>query len=84
VMFEQCPAVSTQSGVTSVPVHRNGPNVISATDGYSPGLASLPPTTADDGEAPAHMSAVAVADTVRTLRRPLMCAGTHTSARTCG
>ena len=39
VTLPQWPALSTQSGVTSVPVQRNGPKVISATAGYSPGLA---------------------------------------------
>src|SRR5829696_4574724 len=77
VMFEQWPAVSTQSGVTSVPVQRKGPKVISATDGYSPGLALPPPTTADEG-------AAAVIEIARTRRKALMCAGTHTWAETCG
>src|ERR671911_794986 len=84
VMFEQWPAVSTQSGVTSVPVHRNGPKVISATDGYSPGLALPPPTTADEGDAAAPSSAAAVTDTARILRKAPMCAGTHTRSKTCG
>src|ERR671916_795856 len=65
VMFEQWPAVRTQSGVTSVPVQRNGPKVISATEGYSPGLAFVPPTTADDGDAAAPSRAVAVIEIAR-------------------
>ena len=32
----QWPALSTHVGEISVPVHRNGPNVISATAEYSP------------------------------------------------
>src|SRR5215210_1756845 len=84
VTLPQWPAVSTQSGVTSVPVQRNGPKVISATAGYSPGLAFPPPTTADEGTALAPNSAAAVTDTARTLRSVLMCAQTHTETETCG
>src|SRR5215218_7152541 len=59
VMLLQWPAVRTQPGVTSVPLQRKGPKVISATAGYSPGLASLPPTTACAGPAPAPGTAAA-------------------------
>ena len=72
VTLPQCPALSTQSGVISVPVHRNGPKVISATDGYSPGLAFPPPTTAEEGAAAAPSSATAVTETARTRRKALM------------
>src|SRR3954453_15885821 len=84
VTLPQWPALRTQSGVTSVPVHRNGPKVISATDGYSPGLALLPPTTAEDGTAVAPSSAMAVIEMAKTLRMALMCAATHRRMRTCG
>src|SRR5262245_4449321 len=84
VKLLQCPAVSTQSGVTSVPVQRKGPNVISATDGYSPGLASFPPTTADDGAATAPISAAVVMETAKALRIALMCEPTHSARETCG
>src|SRR5215218_8759036 len=83
VMLLQWPAVSTQFGVISVPVHRNGPKVISATAGYSPGLASLPPTTADDGLAAAASSAAAVTDRARTRRKALMDPRTRSAAETC-
>jgi hypothetical protein len=72
VMLLQCPAVRTQFGVISVPVQRNGPKVISATDGYSPGLASWPPTTADDGAAAPASSAAAVSEMAKARRRTLM------------
>src|SRR5215213_4673059 len=80
-MLLQWPAVSTQLGVISVPVQRNGPKVISATAGYSPGLASFPPTTADDGAAPAPSRAAAVADTARTRRKALMDPATRPSMK---
>src|SRR5215213_9571796 len=84
VTLPQCPALSTQPGVTSVPVQRKGPKVISATAGYSPELAFPPPTTAEDGAALAPISAAAVTQTARTLRSVLMCAPTHTLPQTCG
>src|SRR4051794_13445096 len=84
VTLLQCPALRTQSGVISVPVHRNGPKVISATAGYSPGLALPPPTTADDGAAAAPSSAAAVTDTARTRRKAIMGAGTLLRRETCG
>src|SRR5829696_6535795 len=77
VMLLQCPAVSTQFGVISVPVQRNGPKVISATAGYSPGLASFPPTTADDG------AAAAASSTAETRRKTLMKPGTTPPTETC-
>src|SRR5687768_14995262 len=84
VTLPQWPALSTQSGVSSVPVQRNGPKVISATAGYSPGLAFPPPTTAEEGAAATLRSAAAVMDTTRTLRIVRMCAVTHTAEQTCG
>ena len=58
----QCPAVSTVLGAISVPVQRNTlPNVIRATDGYSPAEALFPPTTASDGAA--HTARMAHAST---------------------
>ena len=63
----QCPAQSTCVESMSVPVHRNAPNVISATDGYSPADASLPPTIADAGAVPSTHSAHDNA----MIRRPL-------------
>src|SRR4051794_13964148 len=84
VTLPQWPAVSTQSGVTSVPVQRKGPKVTSATDGYSPGLAFLPPTTAEEGAAAAPSSATVVTETAMAVRMALMCAGTHRTAGTCG
>src|SRR5687767_4946155 len=84
VTLPQWPALSTQSGATRVPVHRNGPKVTSATEGYSPGLALPPPTTAEEGAAVTPSSATAVTDMVRILRRLVMCAATHTSPETCG
>src|SRR3954467_13440043 len=74
----QCPAVSTHVGAISVPVHRNeGPKVISATDGYAPGAASWPPTTASEGEAVRASDVQAVAASVRSLRRGGMMAPTQ-------
>src|SRR6185503_7668444 len=84
VTLPQWPALSTQSGVISVPVHRNGPKVTSATEGYSPGLALPPPTTADEGAAVRPSSATAITDVTRILRRAVMCAVTHTSPESCG
>src|SRR5918994_4482000 len=83
VMLLQCPAVSTQFGVISVPVQRNGPKVISATAGYSPGLASFPPTTADDGAAAAASSTAEASDTARARRKKLMKPGTTPPSETC-
>src|SRR5829696_9335198 len=83
VMLLQCPAVSTQFGVISVPVQRNGPKVIWATAGYSPGLASFPPTTADDGAAAAATSTAEVSDTARTRRKTLIQPRTTPPSETC-
>src|SRR4051812_31827962 len=61
VIEPQCPAVSTQLGAISVPVHRNAlPKVISATDGYFPAGAAWPPTIANDGLAVKASTAPAV------------------------
>ena len=84
VTLLQWPALSTQSGVTSVPVQRNGPKVISTTEGYSPGLASCPPTTAEDGATAAPSIAAVVIEMARTLRIALMCDRTHSARQTCG
>src|SRR4051812_24851553 len=79
VIEPQWPALSTVSGAISVPVHRKPPNVIWATDGYSPGAVSVPPTTADDGAAVTASSAQAHASATRVLlkvRPPLIPCGT--------
>jgi hypothetical protein len=49
-------------------VHPKAPNVISATDGNSPGAASDPPTTALEGDAATEASTAQVATTVKSLR----------------
>src|SRR4051794_24095524 len=60
VIEPQWPAVSTQLGAISVPVHRNeAPKVIRATDGYAPAAVLWPPTMAEAGEAPVRSSAPA-------------------------
>ena len=81
----QWPAVSTQSGATSVPVQRKLlPRWTSAIDGYAPAAASWPPTMAWDGAAVSASAAEAVAMAIESLR------GLHESlqrsfeARTCG
>src|SRR5689334_14599504 len=47
----QCPAVMTQLGVTSVPVHRLLSTMIATTDGYSPAVVVVPPMI-DTGAGP--------------------------------
>src|SRR5687767_4237778 len=66
---EQCAAVTTWLGVTSVPVHWNARSIVMcATNGYSPGEASLPPTIACAGAVmPTHRASVA-----RRRRREFM------------
>ena len=60
VMEPQCPAVSTQLGAISVPVHRNDfPKVMRATEGYGP--ASWPPTTASEDAGATASAALAAA-----------------------
>src|SRR3954469_10869264 len=60
VIEPQWPAVSTQLGAISVPVHRNAePKVMRATDGYAPLAVLWPPTMAEAGVAPARSSAPA-------------------------
>src|SRR3954452_10220607 len=60
VIEPQWPAVSTQLGAISVPVHRNdAPKVIRATEGYAPLAVAWPPTMAEAGAAPASRSAPA-------------------------
>src|SRR4051812_50189138 len=52
VIDEQCPAVTTIVGVTSVPEHRKAwPMSMEVTYGYLPAGASVPPTTAWADEA---------------------------------
>ena len=65
----QWPALSTVSGEISVPVQPKAPKVISATEGYSPGDASLPPTIAIAGDAVKARMEPAAASAYRILRR---------------
>ena len=75
----QWPALSTVSGEISVPVHPKAPKVISATEGYSPGEASFPPTIAIAGDAVRARMEPAAASADRLLRRSDMKppVGTH-------
>src|SRR3954447_429787 len=60
VIEPQWPAVSTQLGAISVPVHRNeAPKEIRAPDGWAPLAVWWPPTMAEAGAAPASRSALA-------------------------
>src|ERR671921_19398 len=60
VIEPQCPAVRTQFGAISVPVHRNeSPSVTRATDGYGP--ASWPPTIAGEDAGATASAALAAA-----------------------
>src|SRR5690242_4445585 len=84
VIEPQCPAVSTQVGAISVPVHRNDcPNVISATAGYAPGAASFPPTMAIEGAAVRARAAHAAASARLSRRRSVISSTTQAAAETC-
>src|SRR6478735_3864530 len=83
VIEPQWPAVSTQFGAISVPVHRNDcPNVIRATDGYEP--ASWPPTIASDDAGATASAALADASARRVLMERFMGATTCRSHEPCG
>ena len=60
------------------------PNVISATDGYSPAAASDPPTMAIDGAAESASAAQAAASARGSLRRKVMPAATSAGGDPCG
>src|SRR5262249_44181424 len=85
VIEPQCPAVSTHVGAISVPVHRKDwPNVISATAGYAPGAASLPPTTAIEGAAVRARAAQTAATPTVSRRSSFISSRTRAGAETCG
>src|SRR4051794_33861068 len=82
-MEPQCPAVSTQLGAISVPVHRNDfPKVMRATEGYGP--ASWPPTTASEDAGATASAALAAASARIALRERFMGATTRRSHEPCG
>src|SRR5215475_13950664 len=59
----QCPAVSTQLGVISVPVHRKLPTSSPTTVGYWPTVVVVPPMISGVGETAAGTSAAGAAPT---------------------